>query len=476
MLAGLVASGAIWVLGGAVLDPAAQSVAALATLMAVWWATEATDVAATALVPLLWLPIAGVSGFRDTAMSYAHPIVFLFMGGFAVALAIERSGLHVRIALRLLLAAGTQPGALVASTLGVAALLSMWVSNTSTALMLLPVVVSIAALVGAPEGDAMPHSASQADTRFSTALLLALAYGATLGGVATLIGTPPNALLAAFMQDQYGIAVGFAEWMVVGVPLLLVMLPVTWWILVRQAGLGARARGPDAVREGLQTRLRALGPISVAERRMAIVFALLVAAWLLRKPLVELTGATAVTDSGIAVAAMLAVLVLPSGRAPGDTLLRWHDTERLPWGVLILFGGGLALAAAMTASGLTAWMGDRLAPLAVFGPVPLLLATVALVVFLTELTSNTATAATFLPVAGAMSLSLEASAMALAAPVALAASFAFMLPVATPPNAVVYGSGEVEMRSMIRAGLWLNTLSIALLTLVAVVVVPRVFG
>jgi sodium-dependent dicarboxylate transporter 2/3/5 len=339
------------------------------------------------------------------------------------------------------------------------AALSMWVSNTATAVMMLPVALSI-----------VPRDASgridPAKRSFSAALLLSVAYSANIGGVATLIGTPPNAFLAGFMLETYGVEIGFAQWMLVGMPVTIVMLIVCWILLTRVLHTvertemaGARAKIADA--------LEAMGPASTMERRVALVFGLTAVLWISRPFLAGQFPALQLSDTSIAIAGALLMFIIPTGQGKGRFLLTWKYAERLPWGVLLLFGGGLSLAAAVDDSGLAEWIGSSLVGLGAWPVIALVFAVTLLIIFLTELTSNIATTATFLPLVAALAVSLDQPPLLLAIPAVIAASYAFMMPVATPPNAIVYSSGAIRMPEMVRAGIWLNLLgSVAIIAIV----------
>lgn len=437
-------------------------VAGVAALMAIWWITEAVPVAATALVPIVAFPLMGVLPIREATAPYAHPLIFLFLGGFILAMALERWQLHRRIALATLRLFGTRPAALVAGFMVATAVLSMWVSNTATAIMMLPIALSVISLL---RDDAVAAMEPKAEARFAVALLLGVAYGANIGGMGTLIGTPPNALLAGYMAQTHGVILGFGEWMLLGVPLVALFLAGAWLILTRVTmPLGrARVEGADAV---IARELSALGTITGPEIRVAAVFGATALLWVFRPLLAEFVPG--LSDTGIAVAAAVALFVVPSGKGhAGLFLMNWDWAKRLPWGVLILFGGGLALAAAIQESGLAAWIGGGMSELGGWPLVGIMLVAAAIVVFLTEITSNTATTAVFLPLAGAAALSLGLDPLYLALPVALSASCAFMLPVATPPNAIVFGSGRVTIPEMARAGFLVNLVAVVLVTLAA---------
>lgn len=425
--------------------------------MAVWWATEAVPLAATALLPLIAFPLLGIAPPRALAAAYGDPLIFLFLGGFLVALAIQRAGLHRRLALAVTTAAGTGPGALIGGFMAATAFLSMWLSNTATAVLMLPIARAVILVV---EREVPAPAAAG----FAKALLLAIAYAASIGGIATLIGTPPNALLASFLARSRGIELGFTAWLAVGLPLAAILLAATWLLLTRVVfRLPSGALAPIAA--ALARERHAHGPIRPAERRIAVIVAATALAWLAR-PWLEpvLPG---LDDTVIAITAGLALFVLPAGTGPGERLLDWASARELPWGVLLLFGGGLALAQAIAGSGLADWLGRQLGALHGLPPLLVVLVVTALVVFLTELTSNTATAATFLPLAAALASALGVEAWLLAMPVAVAASCAFMMPVATPPNAIVYASGHLRIADMARAGLLLNLVAIVVISAVA---------
>ncbi len=430
--------------------------AALAGLMAVWWITEAIPIPATALLPLLVLPVAGVGTMRETAAPYANPIIFLFLGGFILAAGLEASGLHRRLALGIIRLAGTTPRRLIAGFMAATAFLSMWISNTATVMMMLPIAVTTLAVVERDSESPDPH--------LPIALLLGVAYAANIGGLATLIGTPPNALLAGFMEETYGVTVGFAQWMTLGLPLALVALPLCWLLLSRllfPVGGGTTGTGGDR----LTAEWRARGAMSRRERVVAVVTGGTALAWIFRPVLVQwLPG---LSDPGIAIAGALLLFLIPVDWHRLEPVLRWKSVERLPWGILILFGGGISLASAIQRSGLAEWIGAGLSAAGTWPLIGMVAAVTVVIVLLTEITSNTATAATFLPVVAALAVASGLDPLLLAAPAALAASCAFMLPVATPPNAIVYASERVPIIAMIRAGLVLNVVMVLLITVMS---------
>ncbi len=448
--------------------PEAWRVAATATLMALWWVTEAVPIPVTGLLPLALFPLLGVASMGETAAPYADPLIFLFLGGFLVALGLERWNLHRRIALGVVGLVGVRPASLVGGFMLATAFLSMWVSNTAAAVMMLPIGLSVIALLR-QDGEAAARDG------FAPALLLGIAYGASIGGMATLIGTPPNALLAAFMRRTYGVEIGFAQWMAIGLPLAATMLLGAWLILTRLAfALPRQAIAGSAAL--IRGEIAGLGPLATPELRVGLVFAGAALLWVLR-PALEGVLPAGVNDTVIAVAAGVLLFIIPAGGKAGRgvRLMDWPTATRLPWGVLLLFGGGLSLAAAIGSSGLAAWIGAGFAGLGHWPLLLVVLLVTAGIVFLTELTSNTATAAAFLPLMASVAPALAADPFLLTIPVALGASCAFMLPVATPPNAIVFGSGRLTVAQMARAGFLLNLAAIAIILGLTTALVGPVF-
>ena len=451
--------------------------AAVAVLMATWWMTEAIPIPATALLPLVLFPILGVLDMPNAAAPYANELIFLFLGGFLLAVGMERWGLHRRIALRIITTIGTSPSRLVLGFMVATAFLSMWISNTATATMMLPIGVAVGTLLrpgDLEEGD---------DFNFGVALMLGTAYAASIGGVATLIGTPPNAVLAGAANEMLGVDIGFVQWMVVGVPLTLIMLPICWLVLTkvlyRPGPLAGDARGI------LEAERRSLGSPNRGERLVGVVFVCTALGWLLRSEkvmgAVTIPGINSVApnvrDSTIAMTAGLLLFLLPVDWRKGEFTLDWPSVRRgVPWGVLILFGGGLSLARGMDQSGLAAWIGSSVGELG-FLPVVLIFGGVAtLFVFLTELTSNLATTTMAMPVMVGVAAGLGLPPIALMATAAMSASMAFMLPVATPPNAIVFGSGYLKIPQMARAGVVMNLIAVVVVTVLATLLVPAVLA
>ena len=448
------------------MDPLAWRAAAAALWMAVWWATEAVPVPVTAFIPLVLFDPLGISSLRDAAAPYANPIIYLFLGGFLMALALERWDLHRRIALAILDRTGTEGRRLILGFMIVCAGLSMWMTNTSTTMMLLPIVLSVITVIR----DNVTGLSEKNHHDFEIAMLLGLAYSASIGGLATLVGTPPNAFLIGYLAENYDLEISFARWMTVGIPVTVIMLPAAWWLLTRFMH-PVEVPASEEVNQHLHELRAELGPMTTAEKRVGILFGLVIFCWMLRRPLTELVGLTGVSDPGIVMTAGILLFLIPSG--DGRRLMSWDYAMRLPWGVLVLMGGGLSLAAAVSNTGLALWLGESLAPLNAFGLAVLVVAAVALVIFLTELTSNLATTATLLPVMGAIAVQAGLPPLYLTVPITIAASCAFMLPVATPPNAIVFSTGRITIPQMVRAGFILNITGIIIVTLIALYLAPN---
>ena len=426
----------------------------LMLVMALWWLTGALPLAATALLPLAVAPLFGIMSLVDVATNYSHPLIILFFGGFLLAKAIERWGLHRRLAVTLLGFAGQSPTRILAAIMVTTAFLSMWISNTASAMVVAPVAAAIAA-------------SQQDQPRFGTALMLSVAFSATIGGMASLIGTPPNAVFAAFVSTTYGIDIGFAQWAMVGVPVAVTLLAFAWIILARLS--------PGVSTEMLETPFHQdIGKMQTGERRVAIVAGLTALAWISR-PLFEwVFPMVPLTDPGIAMIAAVVLFLVPAGQ--NEKLLDWDTAATLRWDVLILFGGGLALAGIVEQTGLAAWIGGKSQLLQTLPTLALVFVFAALIVCLGELASNTAMAAIFLPIASASAIALETDPITFMLPVAFAASVGFMLPVATPPNAIVFSYPTVSRSDMLRAGAPLDLIGIIVAVVVSFFLGPHIFG
>ena len=449
----------------------AFKVAIMGILMAIWWATEAVPIAVTAMLPLVLFPLFGVSSIQDAATPFANKVIYLFLGGFIVAFAMQRWNLHKRIALTILQYVGGDGKSLVAGFMFVSAALSMWVMNTSTTMMLLPIAISVITVINSTN----KHISDRESEDFQYSILLGIAYASTIGGMSTLVGTAPNAMMAAFLFETYEIQVNFSEWMLIGVPLSFVMVPLAWLSLTKWV-FHVNFKTNHSGQESLRIMKNDLGVISKPEIRVGIVFLLMALAWILRPLLIKISFLSDLDDSSIAMAGAILLFIIPSGDKEDPLLLRWEHLSSLPWSILILFGGGLSLATAVSNSGLAEWIGSNLSSVGSL-PLPLLVMSIAMmIIFLTELTRNIATTATFLPVIGAIAIEMGINPIILAAPVTLAASCAFMLPVATPPNAIVFGSGLLRIPRMIRAGIALNIIGIIIVTTLSITLVPYILG
>ena len=447
----------------------AWKVAAIVALMAIWWATEAIPVPVTALLPLALFPLFQITSFKSAALPYANPNIYLFLGGFMLAIAIERSGLHKRMALKMILAAGSSGMKLIGGFMLVAALISMFVMNTSTTLMLLPIGLAVCSVIA----TTIPGLNEQDKKFFDTALMLGIAYAATIGGMSTLVGTAPNIVFSAFMLETYGVEISMIDWMMLGVPLAAVML-VSAWIILTKYIFPISFITSNETKEHLHRMLDDLGPLSKDELKISVIFGLTALAWIFRKGLDNFNSLSGLTDAGIAIISAILLFMIPSSNNKGD-LLNWDSSNKLPWGLLLLFGGGLSIAAQINSTGLGIWIGEGLSILGTVPPIMLIFFVAALIIFLTEITSNVATTSTFLPVFGAVAIGLGILPVSLTVPVCLAASCAFMLPVATPPNAIVFGANKFSIPDMIRAGLALNIIGIILVTIFAYYVAPNIF-
>jgi solute carrier family 13 (sodium-dependent dicarboxylate transporter), member 2/3/5 len=447
--------------------PEAWRLVALASWMVIWWIGEAVPIPATALLPIPMMPLLGIAPITPVAANYGHPLIFLFLGGFLLAAAMQRWGLHRRIALNIVLVVGTGAGGIIAGFMAATAFLSMWISNTAATIMMFAVGLSVIEFVAQKTPDrAMVRN-------FGVALMLGIAYAASIGGVGTLIGSPPNALLASYLQTNHNITVDFFTWMQMGMPVVLIMLPAAWLLLTRIIFPVSKLRIGDAG-EVIRSELAELGRMSRGERAVAVVFVSAALGWILREPLAGWSGLE-ITDTTVALVAALLLFAWPVSRKPGRFVLDWESASRIPWGVLLLFGGGLALAHGFKETDLAEWIGLQVSGFDVSTWVLIFLVTAA-IVYLTEITSNTASTATFLPILGAVAVGLGLDPRLLVVPVALGASMAFMMPVATPPNAIVFSWDQLRLSDMIRAGFWLNIMAIAVIFGAMVWLAPLVFG
>lgn len=414
--------------------------AAMAVWMAIWWLTEAIPVYATAMLPIAILPLSGVQSINETTASYAHPMIYLFLGGFMLALALERRHLHRRFAVRVLSLVGTRPAVIIGGFMFVSATLSMWITNTATTMVMLPIALSVIAL----------HPDNADKHNFSLCLLLGIAYASSIGGIGTLVGTVPNMFLASFTDNQLGVQLTFARWMLIGVPVVLVFVPTVWLLLTRFI------YPPGVQRLECEQLHGQLAPWNTGSRLTLIIFLLTAAAWMSRPLLNKIPLLENLTDSGIAIIAALLLFIIPADLKKREFLMDWETVERIPWGVLLLLGGGIAMAAAVEKFGVGELLALQLTHFSDTQPLVMTFLVVALIIFLTEVTSNTATTTSLIPIFSAMAIGLGIDPLSVIIPATIAASCAFMLPVATPPNAIVFGSKLIRIPEMARAGFWLN--------------------
>lgn len=452
------------------LNPQAQAMLALTSWMAIWWISEAMPIAGTAMLPLILMPMLGILKIDLVSANYMHPTVLLYMGGFLLATGIEKWNLHKRIALNIINLLGTDLRKIVLGFILATGFLSMWISNSATALMMLPIGLAVVGQFKDQLGKANYMLANNLGKN----IMLGIAYSASIGGMATLIGTPTNAILSAVVKELYDYSIAFDEWMLFGLPFSLILLGICWYYLVSFGNpLPRNFRLGDA-KTVVSEQLKALGKITFEEKTVLIVFALVCLSWISRSFLL-VKILPEIDDTIIVLVGVVLLLLLPSSRK-GERILDWKTAEKIPWGVLILFGGGLALAEGFKETGLAEWIGQKFTLIEGVGFFVLLLIIIASVNFLTEVTSNVATASMLLPILASVAIKLDLHPFGLMVGATLAASCAFMLPVATPPNAVVFGSGYLQMKDMVKAGLWLNILSILIITLMVFFILPWLWG
>ncbi|MFT5701717.1 MAG: sodium-dependent dicarboxylate transporter 2/3/5 [Desulforhopalus sp.] len=461
------------------MEPAAQKMAAVACLMATWWMTEAIPIPATSLIPIALFPLMGIMHTKQAAAPYASHLIFLFMGGFIIALAMQRWNLHRRIAMNIVKLVGFSPGRLIFGFMAATAVLSAFVSNTATTVMMMPIGLAIITHViteGKKEGLDKDIDFSPENFAFGLNLMLGIAYAASIGGVATLIGTPPNTVLAGYLQKTYGYEITFASWMKVGVPLVLIFLPLCWLWLTKVANPMKLKKVPGG-RDLINSELKAMGTMSSGERWTALVFGLTALGWIFRKNIdFMFYDPKMITDAAIAMTGALVLFLIPINLKKNIFVMDWHWASKMPWGVLILFGGGLSMAGGFKVTELATWIGSQVGLLDQAPILVLIIAVATLIIFLTELTSNTATSAMVMPILSAVAIGLGQNPLLLVVPAAIAASCAFMLPVATPPNAIVFGSGYVTIPQMVKSGFGLNIIGIVITVAMTYLVVLPMFG
>ncbi|MGG0669953.1 DASS family sodium-coupled anion symporter [Lederbergia citrisecunda] len=453
-----------------------EGVAILASTMwiATWWITEAIPIPVTSLLPLVLFPLSGGMEVKSTASAYGDETIFLFMGGFMIALAMEKWNLHRRIALTIISAIGTNMDRIVLGFMIATGFLSMWISNTATAMMMVPIGLAIIYQISDALKDNPSIDTSKENFGFGKALMLGIAYSASLGGIATLIGTPPNTLLAGAIDKMYGIELSFAKWMLFGVPLAWSFIFIAWFYLVKFA-YPSKIKTLPGGRGIIDSEKKKLGRASTEEKIVLVIFILAAFSWITRTFLLS-KFIDGLSDGVIAMVFAIILFIIPSVNKKGDHLLDWNTAVKLPWGILLLFGGGLAIAAGFVSSELSVWIGSQLSGLNGVHILVVIIIVTALVIFLTEITSNTATASMMYPIMASLAVALGFHPYALMIAAGVAASCAFMLPVATPPNAVVFGSGYLRIPDMAKAGFALNIIGIVLVTVSIYFLLPLLWG
>ncbi|ASV30515.1 SLC13 family permease [Maribacter cobaltidurans] len=449
------------------LSKEANAVLASTAWIAIWWITEAIPIAVTALLPIVLFPLSGGLDLSATSGSFGHKYVFLYMGGFVIAIAIEKWNLHKRIALNIIHLIGADIRKIILGFMVATAFLSMWISNTATSVMMLPIGLAIIKQL-----KDNPATVEDENLLFGKSLMLAIAYSASIGGMATLIGTPPNLVLAGVVLDTYGYEITFMQWFIFGLPISIVLIFICWKYLTRYAFSFKQVEFPGG-RAEIQRLKRSLGKISYEEKLVSIVFAATAFCWITRSFLLQklLPG---LDDTIIAIFFAVLLFLIPA-KKKGEQLINWEEAVKMPWGIILLFGGGMALAKGFEESGLAVWIGGQMASLSGLPIFLLVLVLIAAVNFLTEITSNLATTAMLLPVLAPMALSIDVHPFVLMVGAAVAASCAFMLPVATPPNAVVFGSGYLRIPDMVKKGFFMNITSIIVLSLFVYFVLPELW-
>lgn len=445
---------------------------AVALWMITWWVTESAPIPVTALLPLTFFPLLGIMPMKTAASPYADPVIFLFMGGFFIALALEKHRLHERIALYLIRITGTSGNGIILGFLIATGGISMWISNTATAMMMLPMAMSVVNLLK-KHPDQQIHHLDKAERNFALGLMLVIGYAATLGGMATIIGTPPNVVFVGLLGKFYGSTISFGDWMIVGVPVSITLLFMTYFIVTRilfPNGL----KHIEGTQHLIHTRLEELGPVSREEKIVLFIFMLTSFLWIFQEPINLFAGQRVLNDTNVAMFGGILMFLVPTDLSKMQFLLTWKDTQKMQWGILLLFGGGMCMAEGLKVTGIIDLLGAWIAHQSTFS-VGLILLLIILTVFLSEVMSNVALVQIFIPVIFGVANGLQVNPILLALPVTLAASVGFMLPIATPPNAIVYSSGYIRMKDMMKAGLFLNIVCILVILVASISLVEWVF-
>jgi sodium-dependent dicarboxylate transporter 2/3/5 len=439
---------------------AGKLTAALACWMAVWWLGESIPIYATAMLPLAVLPLGGARTMKETALGYAHPLIFLFIGGFMLALALERWQLHKRFALMVLRIIGTSPVRLVGGFMFVCATMSMWITNTATTLVMLPIALSVIRIY---------ESQFPEKKNLALCLLLGIAYSSSIGGIGTIVGTVPNIFTVSFLESEMGIQVSFLQWMKIGVPVVIIFVPLVWLMLTRFIYPLDNEVIDESV---LDTKPE---PWNNGSKLTLMIFFLTAFCWMFRPLLIKIDTLQHLSDGGIAIIAALLLFIIPSNIKEKEFLIDWETAVRIPWGIVILLGGGISLATAISGNGVSELLASNLSGLQGMHPLLMSLAVVTLIIFLTEMTSNVATTTALIPMFAAMAVGLGIAPITIIIPATIAASCAFMLPVATPPNAIVFGSGLLHIPQMAKAGIWLNIIGIFVVTITSHFLIAYIF-
>ncbi len=451
-----------------ILSKTGDPVIAVALWMVSWWLTEAVSISVTALLPLLLFPLLGIMPIAEVGNNYGSPIIFLFFGGFVMALALEKVNLHRRIALNIIKITGTTPNKVVLGFMIATASLSMWISNTATTVVMLPIALSVINLL-IDDADGF----TKKDKNFAISVMLGIAFSANAGGVATVIGTPPNSILIGLLENEYGIEISFLKWMVFGLPFSILMIGLSYLTMVHLI-FPSKGLNFSASKDVIQDELKKLGPTQSKEKMVLVIFGVTVSLWIFRTLINNLIPGLGLSDTMISMFAAISLFAIPFNLKKGDFILEWKDTQKLAWGILILFGGGLALAKGMSVSGIVDAVSAAIAAgnFSVTATASLL---IILMLFMTELMSNVALVAVLAPVVAGIAIGLGIPILYLLIPVTMASSCAFMLPMATPPNAIVFASGFIEVKHMVKAGVLLNAVAVLLLILLFEYVIPALF-
>ncbi len=438
------------------------SVVGLAIWMIVWWVTEAVPIPVTALLPIVVLPLAGIFTVSQATAPYASPIIFLFMGGFLIALGLERHGLHLRLALNLLKITGSSGNGIILGFMIASALLSMWISNTATAVMMLPIASSVVGLLSSRQG---------LNKNFALALMLSIAYSANIGGTITLIGTPPNVVMAGYLNQLLDFQMGFAEWLMIGIPSGLLLLTITYFLLTRVL-FANNIKNIEGSTELITSELKKLGEISREEKLVIIVFLTTAVGWIFKPQINQIIGQPLLTDHITAMIGGILMFSMPVSLKEKTYLMQWEDTSKLPWGILLLFGGGMALANALAEVGIIEMIGEFVSSITQVQPLVFILAVTLIVLLMTEVMSNVALVTILIPVIIGVANGIDLNPLLLVIPATLASSCAFMMPISTPPNAIVFSSGHISMKDMMKAGVWLNLISVIVIALLGYWIIP----